>query len=152
MITHDNQVSRYLAELYSEDRRLHSFQGTKAADVEAWRQQARPELRALIGLNTIRRQNGDFPPSVSLAKREDLGDYWRIKGTLESEPGFYIPFWWLVPKGDGPFPLALLPHGHYQENGLDFAAGAGNNFSHQYGEGGHRYYGDLMWPFVTAER
>jgi len=32
------------------------------------------------------------------------------------------------------------------------AAGAGGRFEHAYGEGGHRFYKDLMWPFVRRAR
>ncbi len=32
------------------------------------------------------------------------------------------------------------------------AAGADERFAHAYGPGGHRFYGDLMWPFIEAAR
>jgi hypothetical protein len=28
------------------------------------------------------------------------------------------------------------------------AAGVGDRFAHRWGEGGHRFYSDLMWPFI----
>jgi hypothetical protein len=32
------------------------------------------------------------------------------------------------------------------------AAGAGDHFAQEYGDGGHRFYKDLMWPFVRRAR
>jgi len=49
--------------------------------------------------------------------------YFRQKCILHAEPDFDVPFWCLTPAGTGPHPIALFPHGHYTENGLDFAAG-----------------------------
>jgi dienelactone hydrolase len=60
---------------------------------------------------------------VSLAEAEEMGSYSRQKGVIEAEPGFDVPFWFLRPDGEGPHPLALFPHGHYSDHGLDYAAG-----------------------------
>ncbi len=65
----------------------------------------------------------EFTPSVSLSDPEELPEYSRQKGVLHSEPGVEIPFWYVKPRGSGPYPVALLPHGHYVEHGLDYAVG-----------------------------
>jgi hypothetical protein len=51
-----------------------------------------------------------------------MGSYTRRLGHLHSEPDVVIPFWLLVPKGEGPFPLGLFPHGH-ESYGMDTYAG-----------------------------
>jgi dienelactone hydrolase len=60
--------------------------------------------------------------SAELDAPEDLGDYTRQRGRLQTEPDVWIPFWLLTPKGRGPFPLALTPHGH-DARGYDTSAG-----------------------------
>ena len=42
-------------------------------------------------------------------------------------PGFEVPFWYLKPRGNGPYPVGLFPHGHYADHGLDYAAGVGES-------------------------
>lgn len=43
-----------------------------------------------------------------------------------------------------------IERGAAEVRGLFRAAGAPDNFQHRWGEGGHRFYQDLMWPFVLA--
>ena len=123
MKTYDESTSSYLNRLYADEARSHRFHGRSPEDVSSWSATARPVLRDLIGLNRIRDELGTFGPSISLGEQEDLGGYTRQKGVLHAEPGFEIPFWYLKPGGPGPHPIALFPHGHYAEHGLDYAVG-----------------------------
>lgn len=43
---------------------------------------------------------------------EQLDGYTRQRRRLETEPGVVTEFWFLHPKGDGPFSLGITPHGH----------------------------------------
>lgn len=125
MSEHDEKTLSYLRRLYAEERREFGFAGSSPAEFDAWAEAARPALRELIGLGRIREDCAGVEPSVSLGEAENLGGYTRQKGVLEAEPGLEVPFWFLRPGGDGPHPLALFPHGHYGEHGLDYAAGIG---------------------------
>lgn len=110
----------YLAQLYGEDRREHAYRGGDLAD---WAAVARPALRRVLRLDAIAADYGGFRPRVTIGEAVLLDGYARYAGTLESEPGFEVPFWYLRPDGDGPHPVALFPHGHYQQHGLDYAVG-----------------------------
>ena len=118
------ELTAYLDHLYGEDRRVHAFLG---GDQQSWAAAARRALRALLKLDAIAAANGDFAPDVRLGASEQLDGYTRCRGVLEPEPGFMVPFWYLKPDGPGPHPLALFPHGHYQQHGLDYAAGVAHS-------------------------
>ena len=123
MKTHDPNTLASLHRLYAEDRRCFSSAGNSQNEFESWVVAGRPALRELIGLNRIRNELEGFSPSVSLGDVESLDEYTKQKGVLHAEPGVDVPFWYLRPKSPGPHPVALLPHGHYAEHGLDYAAG-----------------------------
>ncbi len=120
---HDKQTLSYLHRLYGEDLRQFAFRGSSPADVVSWSAPTRAALRELIGLNRICDELAGFETSVSIEDLEDLGGYTRQRGVLLAEPGFEVPFWYLKPKGAGPHPVGLFPHGHYAGHGLDYAAG-----------------------------
>lgn len=122
-MSHDQKTLSYLSLLYDEDARAFGFRGSTRSDFEGWSGPARVALRELIGLGRIQEGLGGSAPSVSLGDAEDLGEYTRQPGVLHAEPSFEVPFWFLRPGGPGPHPLALFPHGHYPEHGLDYAVG-----------------------------
>ena len=49
---------------------------------------------------------------------------------------------------DPLFPLAEVDRAVAELARVFAAAGVPDCFAHRYGEGGHRFYGELMWPFV----
>lgn len=112
MQRHDESVLAYLARLYDEGERQHACRAETPAEVATWQRTARPALRHLIGLERIAASVGDHRPTVELGPAEELDGYTRQHGQIEAEPHISIPFWLLKPKGEGPFPLALMPHGH----------------------------------------
>ena len=122
-MTHDEKMGYHLRCLYRPALQAFAYHGTSVNAFTCWRDSARPALHELIGLNRIRDELGRFTPSVSLGVAADLGGYTRRSGILHAEPQFDVPFWYLKPKGGGPFPIALFPHGHYADHGLDYAAG-----------------------------
>jgi dienelactone hydrolase len=127
METHDEKTLAFLNHLYTKDAQAFGFRGSAPDDVASWSGAARPALRELLGLRRMRDELDGFEPSVSIEDAEDLGDHTRQKGILHAEPGFDVPFWYLKPKGAGPHPLALFPHGHYAKDGLDYAAGVASS-------------------------
>lgn len=65
-----------------------------------------------MGLDKIAKQVGNHKFSVQLEKNEALGEYTQQLRRIKTEPFVQIKLWLLKPKKDGPFPLALFPHGH----------------------------------------
>ena len=123
MSAYSDQIVRHLDHLYHVDERRHAFRGSTPEKFSAWSSAARPALRTLVGLERIRESIRAFQTGVSLGETEDLGDCTRQAGVLHAEPHFDVPFYYLRPKTAGPHPLALFPHGHYQERGFEITAG-----------------------------
>jgi dienelactone hydrolase len=105
-------VERYLKALYSERQQKYTFHSDYPGGFKMWQTEARPELRRLIGLDNIATYVGTHQAQVRLLQKKDRGSHTLQKGFIETEPHVEIPFWLLLPKGKGPFPLAVLPHGH----------------------------------------
>ena len=105
-------VSSYLQRLYAVHHRQHACRATTADEFRAWQAQARPALCKLIALDRVAEQPAGFRPNVVLAEPEDLGEFTRQRGTIATEVDVTVPFFLLKPKGEGPFPLAVAPHGH----------------------------------------
>lgn len=119
---HTADILQHLKKLYSEDKRHFACRADTPEAVVEWRQKARPALCELIGLNKIGETQGNHKVTAELSKAEDMGDYTRQLGALRTEPDISIPFWLLKPKGDGPFPLGIFPHGH-SKRGFDTYVG-----------------------------
>lgn len=119
---------RYLDRLYDAHNRAYACEATDPREVADWQAEARTILRRLIGLENIEALAGDHRPSVELDDPEDMGDYSRRRGEMETEPDVRVPFWLLMPRAAGRFPLALTPHGH-DELGYDISAGIAGNDS-----------------------
>ena len=49
---------------------------------------------------------------------------------IETEPDVRIPFWLLKPKGKGPWPLGVFPHGH-DRVGYNTTAGVYSDDAHK---------------------
>lgn len=126
MTTHTPERLAHLQRLYGPDQRRFACDATNAAEFETWSARARNALRDLLRLDRIRALCGDAAPRVELGEAEDLGDYTRQPGSIRTEPTFETAFWLLRPKGEGPFPFAMTPHGH-GEWGMDMYAGMPRN-------------------------
>ena len=124
------RVAKYLQRVNHEGQHRYSFRDDYPGGFAKWREDARQELIALIGLDKIASQAAGFEAKVELGAAEDLGSYTRQQGHIDTEPSVRIPFWLLRPKGDGPFPLGIFPHGH-DERGHDTTAGAFHNQAHR---------------------
>ena len=123
-------VMEYLGRVYAEDRREFTFRSSYPGGFKQWQAEARPELRRLLGLPSMERELAGHRLSVELDAPEDFDSYTRSLGTIETEPNVRIPFWLLEPKGDGPFPLAVTPHGH-DTRGYDSSAGHAHDEEHR---------------------
>jgi dienelactone hydrolase len=127
---HSETVLAYLGRLYHEHQREHACRATTPESLAQWQASARPALRRLIGLEAMEQALADHDPTVALQDAEDGGDVTRQLGHIESEPDVRISFWLLKPKGRGPFPLAVMPHGH-EACGHDTYAGVSPDEAHR---------------------
>jgi dienelactone hydrolase len=119
---HSEPIMDYLSHLYHDKHRYVACRAENAPDFLKWQDDARPVLGHMLGLESIGASLGDHVIRVELGPIEDCGDHTRQEAFIATEPHFRLPFWYLQPKGDGPFPLALLPHGH-DKNGKDTHVG-----------------------------
>ncbi len=125
-----DHVVKYLARLYGEEARALAFRPDFPGGYEAWQERARAALGDKLRLSAIAASAADHRPSVQLDEPEDLGALTRRRGTIETEPDVRIPFWLLMPKGDGPWPLGVFPHGH-DRRGHDTTAGVYADAAHE---------------------
>ncbi|MFP3904572.1 MAG: alpha/beta hydrolase family protein [Armatimonadota bacterium] len=119
---HTPRILEYLHGLYDREYREFTFEGAGCADVRTWQAEARPALRRLLGIVGMEARLSDYSPVVELQEPERCDGYTRCLGRIETEPGWPVEFWLLRPEGEGPFPLAVMPHGH-EPRGHDTYAG-----------------------------
>ncbi len=119
---HTSRIVEYLDRLYAKEYREFAFESQSCADVTAWQAEARPALRRLLGLVRMEETLAGHSPVVELEDPEQCNGYTRRFGRIETEPGWPVEFWLLRPDGQGPFPLAVMPHGH-EPRGHDTYAG-----------------------------
>jgi dienelactone hydrolase len=150
-------VANYLDRLYDESEQELSFRNDFPGGFEAWKREARTALQEMLGMDEIASSVGDHrisiflmptPPSTDVWARrgaqpfkvasapinveevDDLGEYTRNLCVIETEPDVHIPFWLLMPKGEGPFPLGVFPHGH-DSLGHNTTAGVYSDTEHE---------------------
>jgi dienelactone hydrolase len=109
---HTPEVLRYLERIYAQERRGFACRATEPEAHAAWREKARPELRRMLGLDRMEEGLAGWTPEVRLGEAEVLDGFTRAKGEMVTEPDVTVPFYLLRPPGQGPFPLAVMPHGH----------------------------------------
>ena len=127
---HSGAVRTYLDALYADELRYVACRATDRESFFQWQDEARPVLQHLLGLESIGASLGDHTIQVQLGAAQDMGDYTLQPGVITTEPQFCLPFWYLQPKGDGPFPLAVLPHGH-DKYGMDTYIGKARDDDHR---------------------
>ena len=123
-------VADYLIRVNSVDQGRHAFRQDYPGGYEQWRDDARRELVRLLGLDKIAAQSAGFKGQVELGEPEDLGEITRQLGAIETEPSVRIPFYLVKPKGEGPFPLGIFPHGH-DKRGHKTSAGVYEDAMHR---------------------
>jgi len=112
------EVVRYLRRIHDPSLARHACEATTAEEFAAWQAEARAAYLDLLRLDAIRHESGDFQPLARLDPEiEDLGDFTRQEGSLETEPDVRVHFWLLKPKGSGPFPALLTANGHGPSRG-----------------------------------
>ena len=123
-------VAKYLKRIYDQKQQPLAFREDYTGGFAKWQEDAREALQEKIGLPKIVASVGDHQPVVTLDDPEDLGQYLRQSGVIETEPDVRIPFWLLKPKGEGPWPLGVFPHGH-DPVGYNTTAGVYSDDAHK---------------------
>ena len=111
-----DQVAKYLERVYEKSRPragIHpQVRDESPKSWDDWQRPMREKLHRQLGIPQMVTSVGEHQPTVQLDPPQDLGDYVRRAGMIETEPNVTIAFWMLQPKSEGPWPLALFPHGH----------------------------------------
>jgi hypothetical protein len=74
-----------------------------------------------------------------------FGEYWDVAGLV-------APRRVLTVNGDNDalHPVEEVEHAVSRLKRVYEAAGADGRYEHRFGRGGHRFYSDLMWPWINA--
>jgi len=116
MSEHPEGVKRHLKRLYDERHRQYACRAQNPEEFAQWQRSARDAFLGLLAIGRIAKESAGHTVKADIScDVEDMGRYLRQRGWIETEPEVRHRFWLLRPKGDGPFPLAVTPHGH--ENG-----------------------------------
>jgi len=107
------------ARLATPPRTLHEGSGfVPPSDKSAWDHRAqwvREQVLLAAGLWPLPEKT---PLNAVIHGKVDRGDYTVEKVYFESYPGFYVSGNLYRPKGSGPFPAVLSPHGHWNNGRL----------------------------------
>ncbi len=118
--TRSFEPDRYVPYLAAETHRRFAFRAQSRDEWDAWQRAFRPYLRRLLGLDTIQaRGHCDLAPKKT--GQEELDDHVREEWSIQTEPGFRVPFFLLRPREvTEPRPLVLTPHGHGKPGKLTY--------------------------------
>ncbi|MGL4609338.1 MAG: alpha/beta hydrolase family protein [Trueperaceae bacterium] len=102
----------YVKALLVETPKRFSFCETSLEQAKLWQGEFRQELARILRLEAIATR-GEPPLTAQLLSSEPQPDHLREEWRLETEKGFYLPFYLLRPHNvSGRLPLVLTPHGH----------------------------------------
>ena len=88
-----------------------AFRGETEADFAQWHAELHEKLKELLGLTRMA-ELWACDAEVREEPAEDLGDHLRQKMYLKTTPDYWLPFYILRPKGEGPFVPIVAQHGH----------------------------------------
>ncbi|MFB6135237.1 MAG: alpha/beta hydrolase family protein [Halobacteriaceae archaeon] len=114
--------NRWSDRQFRETEPRHAHDGETGDDFEAWQSAFRDDLREALGFPVVEAR-GDCDLAPKRLETEQLHGYERQKWVVETEPGFHVPFYLLVPDGEEPpHPVVLAVHGH-NETGKELYVG-----------------------------
>ena len=99
-----------LVRQFDDSPRRMAFTATTRDGWETWRRALHSKLTELSGLDRMARWT--FEPELRTGATQDAGSYTRTRVELQTAPGYWTPFWLLVPKSDPPFTPIVALHGH----------------------------------------
>ncbi len=102
----------YTRQLAQETWREFACRAVDADELVSWQNAFRARLIEALGIARLR-ERGDCALAPHREEVVELEECVRELWTIESEPGFRIPFYLMRPHSqEGPLPLILAPHGH----------------------------------------
>lgn len=103
----------FAEQLGKETYPYFAFRSSDLDETEKWQRTFRDELKNLLGLHNIA-SRGTPPLNATKVGSEAQPDHIREEWTLETEPGFRLPFYVLKPLNphSGKLPVVITPHGH----------------------------------------
>lgn len=106
------QPARWTDRLFETHDRAFTWDGETGTAFADWQSAFRPALRERLGFNVIEAQT----PGGLSPKRLDVtpeADHTRETWVVETEPGFRVPFYLLLPDAvEPPYPVVVALHGH----------------------------------------
>ena len=91
---------------------IYRFRATTPQELKLWQIEFRRTLREALGLHHIA-EMGECELDPELLATREMEDHILEEWTVQTEPGFRVPFYLLRPlQQDGPLPLVITPHGH----------------------------------------
>lgn len=102
----------YLPTLAERTYPQFGFHAETVAEARSWQRAWRATLTRLLGLDVIA-THGSAPMTAERVAVYEEPDHIREAWRLETEPGFWLPFFLLKPRDTvAKHPLVLTPHGH----------------------------------------
>ncbi len=102
----------YTQRLAKETWREFACRANNAEELVSWQNSFRPRLIEALGIPHIH-ERGECGLDPRMEESVELEQCVRELWTIQSEPGFRIPFYLMRPFAqDRPLPLILAPHGH----------------------------------------
>lgn len=114
--TPDNYVSFLAERTYG----IYRFRASTLEELSAWQTEFRRALRHQLGLDYIA-ETGKCKLEPELIASDEAEDHIREEWTVQTEPGFRVPFYLLRPKHQStPLPVVITPHGHGKQGKLTY--------------------------------
>ena len=127
-------TAAYLKRLHGSElgQAPFAFRRDYPGGFSAWQKSAREQLQILLGLDVMEKTLAEHRPTVKWGPTIQETGYQRRRGSIETEPGVWIPFWLLTPddKATGVRPLAICSHGH-DRDGWNTYAGVYRDAQHR---------------------
>lgn len=98
----------YLAKKYDDCKKQYAFTAKTMEEYEVWRDGARERLREISGINYCQ----EAPLLPEMISSVTLEGYTRQYWTIQTEPGVFMPFYYLIPANKPLGATVIVPHGH----------------------------------------
>ena len=132
---------RWTERMFTDHDRTFAYDGEQGPAFEQWQSQFRKALRGTLGFPVIQERSIPQLASKQLATVEGYG-YRREKWIIQSELGFYLPFYRLLPdEATEPLPVILAVHGHGHTGKEQYVGRVGSQQAHEKNKSGERDIG-----------
>ena len=103
----NHNPERIISDIASTLKPEYRYDGKE--DFALWQERSRSKLSELLGLNYMLK----CEPLFEIEYTKDCGEYTKMRFTFQSEPGYYVPGYILMPKNvSAPIPATICIQGH----------------------------------------